>query len=41
MKEKIKYFYKAIEKERKLTDLFMLIVCVSLLALLIILSVVR
>lgn len=41
MKEKIKCFYKAIKKERKLTDLFMLIVCVSLLALLVILSVVR
>lgn len=41
MKEKIKIFYKAIEKERKLTNLFIIIVCVSLSALLIILSIVR
>lgn len=41
MKEKIKCFYKAIEKERELTNLFMIIVCVSLLALLVILSIVR
>ncbi|MDD7757157.1 MAG: hypothetical protein PUJ51_22140 [Clostridiales bacterium] len=41
MKEKIKCFYKAIEKDRKLTNLFIVIVCISLLALLVILSIVR
>lgn len=41
MKEKIKCFYKAIEKDRKLTDLFIVMVCISLLALLVILSIVR
>lgn len=41
MKEKIKEFKKALGNERAATDLFMAIVCFSIIAILVILSIVR